>query len=125
MEPDTIQLLVVVEAVLVLLVKTDKIHIHLLILILVVVMVALVKLIQLLTEQLQFTTLVGVEVLKVMLDQVYLYLKHVLQVLVLKVEEQMVIEVVQQLLLKQIKVVDQVVQEPLMLQAQAEKVLLF
>ena len=38
-EPDIIQSLVVVEAVVVLLVKTDKIHIHLLILILVVVMV--------------------------------------------------------------------------------------
>ena len=74
---------------------------------------------------LQFTTLVVAVVLKVMIDQIYLYPQHVLQVSVLKVEEQMVIDVVQQLLLKQIKVVDQVVQEPLMLQAQAEKVLLF
>jgi hypothetical protein len=62
---------------------------------------------------------------KVMIDQVFLYLLLLLLVQVHKVEEQMVVEQVQQLLLKQIKVVDQVVQEPLMLQVQVEKVLSF
>ena len=76
-------------------------------------------------ELLQFITLVVVVEHKVMIDQVFLYLLLLLLVQVHKVEVLMVVEQVQQLLLKQIKVVDQVVQEPLMLQVQVEKVLSF